>query len=90
MPILENIAAIAKGMSITFMEIFQPSQVENYPDGPGPLRGAKFQGAISAQGTCCSAMRMDWKNVWLVSCAPLPVLRIAFISRRRRTPRNTG
>jgi len=43
MPILENIAAIAKGMSITFMEMFQPTQVENYPDGPGPLRGAKFQ-----------------------------------------------
>ena len=43
MPILKNIAAIAKGMSITFMEMFQPTQVENYPDGPGPLRGAKFQ-----------------------------------------------
>jgi NADH-quinone oxidoreductase subunit I len=43
MPILENIAAIAKGMSITFMEMFQPTQVENYPDGPGPLRGAMFQ-----------------------------------------------
>ena len=43
MPILENIAAIAKGMSITFKEMFQPTQVENYPDGPGPLKGAKFQ-----------------------------------------------
>src|SRR5258708_35771044 len=43
MPILKNIAAIAKGMSITFMEMFQPTTVENYPDGPGPLRGAKFQ-----------------------------------------------
>ena len=43
MPVLKNIAAIAKGMSITFMEMFQPTQVENYPDGPGPLRGAKFQ-----------------------------------------------
>src|SRR5205809_4430231 len=43
MPILENIAAIAKGMSITFKEMFQPTVVENYPDGPGPLRGAKFQ-----------------------------------------------
>jgi len=43
MPILENIAAIAKGMSITFKEMFQPTIVENYPDGPGPLRGAKFQ-----------------------------------------------
>ena len=43
MPILQNIAAIAKGMSITFREMFQPTTVENYPDGPGPLRGAKVQ-----------------------------------------------
>ena len=43
MSVLKNIAAIAKGMSITFMEMFQPTQVENYPDGPGPLRGARFQ-----------------------------------------------
>src|ERR1700751_835975 len=43
MEVLKNIAAIAKGMSITFMEMFQPSQVENYPDGPGPLKGARFQ-----------------------------------------------
>jgi len=41
--VLENIKAIAKGMSITFMEMFQPTQVENYPDGPGPLRGAQVQ-----------------------------------------------
>src|SRR6266516_6074158 len=43
MPILQNIAAIAKGMSITFREMFQPTVVENYPDGPVPLRGAKVQ-----------------------------------------------
>ena len=43
MPVLQNIAAIAKGMRITFMEMFQPTVVENYPDGPGPLRGAMFQ-----------------------------------------------
>src|SRR5213082_2838784 len=42
MPILKNIAAIAKGMSITFREMFAPTIVENYPDGPGPLKGAKF------------------------------------------------
>jgi len=36
-------AAIAKGMSITFKEMFQPTVVENYPDGKGPLRGARFQ-----------------------------------------------
>ena len=43
MSFLRGMAAIAKGMSITFREMFQPTQVENYPDGPGPLRGAKFQ-----------------------------------------------
>ena len=43
MPVLKDIAAIAKGMSITFMEMFQPTQVENYPDGKGPLKGAQFQ-----------------------------------------------
>jgi NADH-quinone oxidoreductase subunit I len=43
MSIVRNAAAIAKGMSITFREMFQPTEVENYPDGPGPLRGAVFQ-----------------------------------------------
>jgi NADH-quinone oxidoreductase subunit I len=43
MRLLQNIAAIAKGMSITFMEMFQPTTVENYPDGKGALRGAVFQ-----------------------------------------------
>jgi formate hydrogenlyase subunit 6/NADH:ubiquinone oxidoreductase subunit I len=43
MRLLQNIAAIAKGMSITFMEMFQPTTVENYPDGKGPMRGAVFQ-----------------------------------------------
>jgi len=43
MPIIKDIAAIAKGMSITFREMLQPTVVENYPDGPGPLKGARFQ-----------------------------------------------
>ncbi len=43
MSIVSNAAAIAKGMSITLKEVFQPTEVENYPDGPGPMRGAKFQ-----------------------------------------------
>ena len=30
-------------MSITFKEMLEPTQVENYPDGDGPLRGAKFE-----------------------------------------------
>ena len=43
MPVLKNIAAIAKGMSITFREMFNPTIVENYPDGKGPLRGARLE-----------------------------------------------
>ena len=43
MTIVKDIAAIAKGMSTTLMEVFQPTQVENYPDGRGPMKGAQFQ-----------------------------------------------
>jgi NADH-quinone oxidoreductase subunit I len=43
MSIVRNIAAISKGMSITFGEMFKPTEVENYPDGPGPNRGAVLQ-----------------------------------------------
>jgi NADH-quinone oxidoreductase subunit I len=43
MSIVRNLAGIAKGMSITFGEIFEPTHVENYPDGKGPLRGAVFE-----------------------------------------------
>jgi len=43
MSVIKNIGAIAKGMVITGKEMFQPTIVENYPDGPGPLKGAKFQ-----------------------------------------------
>src|ERR1041385_7386717 len=43
MAIIKDIAAIAKGMSITFRELFQPPIVENYPKGKGPLRGAQVQ-----------------------------------------------
>lgn len=43
MSIVRNAAAIAKGMSITFREMFQPTEVENYPDGKGPTRGAVLQ-----------------------------------------------
>ena len=43
MAIIKDLAAIAKGMSVTLRELFQPTVVENYPDGPGPLKGAVFQ-----------------------------------------------
>ncbi len=43
MAILRNIAALAKGMSVTFMEAFAPTVVENYPDGPGKYKGAMLE-----------------------------------------------
>src|SRR5438876_11508591 len=43
MSVVKDIAAIAKGLSITFREMFAPTIVENYPDGKGPLKGAKFE-----------------------------------------------
>ena len=43
MSVARNIAAIAKGMSVTLRELFSPTVVENYPDGKGPFRGAVFQ-----------------------------------------------
>jgi len=43
MSVVKDIAAIAKGLSITFREMFAPTVVENYPDGKGPLKGARFQ-----------------------------------------------
>src|SRR5947209_966028 len=43
MSIVRDLGGIAKGMGITFREMFRPTVVENYPDGPGPLRGAKFE-----------------------------------------------
>ena len=49
MSIVNNLAGIAKGMGITFSEILQPTQVENYPDGKGPLRGAVFEQRFRGQ-----------------------------------------
>src|ERR1700679_52148 len=43
MSVIKNIGAMAQGMSITLKEMFQPTVVENYPDGPGPTKGAVFQ-----------------------------------------------
>ncbi|MCU1306048.1 MAG: NADH-ubiquinone oxidoreductase chain, partial [Acidobacteriaceae bacterium] len=43
MSIVRDLAAFAKGMSITFRQMFAPTVVENYPDGPGPTKGAVFQ-----------------------------------------------
>ncbi|HET8668482.1 MAG TPA: NADH-quinone oxidoreductase subunit NuoI [Terriglobales bacterium] len=43
MGFFQGLAAVAKGMSVTLRELFQPTVVEPYPDGPGPLKGAVFQ-----------------------------------------------
>ncbi len=43
MSVVGNITAIVKGLSITAREALQPTQVENYPDGKGPLRGAVLE-----------------------------------------------
>ena len=58
MSVVRNIAAIAKGMSITFGEMFQPTEVENYPDGKGPMRGAKFEQRF--RGSHVAAARREW------------------------------
>jgi len=36
MSVFSGLAAVAKGMAITFKEMLSPTIVENYPDGPGP------------------------------------------------------
>src|ERR687888_2347841 len=43
MKVLRGLAAVAKGMAVTFKEMLSPTIVENYPDGPGPLKGAVFE-----------------------------------------------
>src|SRR6058998_3576162 len=43
MSFIKGIGALLKGMSITFRQMFAPTVVENYPDGPGPTKGAVFQ-----------------------------------------------
>src|SRR3979411_2454560 len=43
MSVLKNISAIAQGMTITLKEMFQPTIVENYPDGQGRRKGARLQ-----------------------------------------------
>ena len=75
MPILQNIAAIAKGMSITFREMFQPTTVENYPDGPGPLRGAspaEAVGSVPTSGPACSPgeLKHETENSATVAMSP--------------------
>ena len=41
--------AVLKGMGVTMKEMMSPTVTENYPDGPGPLKGAKFQERFRGQ-----------------------------------------
>ena len=43
MSIVRNLSAVAQGMSITFRQILQPTEVESYPDVKTPDRGAIFE-----------------------------------------------
>ena len=72
MSIVRNLAGIAKGMSITFGEMLEPTQVENYPDGKGPLRGEVLEPRFGAH-TFCSETRTGWRSAWRVFwCRGLP------------------
>ena len=62
--IIGSAAAIAKGMSVTFREMMQPTLTDAYPDAP-----PNFRSGI-AGFTYCSVMRTGWKSVSPVSCAP--------------------
>src|SRR3989442_11891561 len=43
MSIIRDIAGLAKGMSVTFREMFAPTVVEDYPNKKLPNKGAVFQ-----------------------------------------------
>jgi hypothetical protein len=71
------------------MEMFQPTTVENYPDGKGPLRGAVFQERF--RGVHVLQRDEDgWRSAWPASCARRPARRTAFTSKRRRTRLRTA
>jgi len=83
MSVIKNIGAIAQGMTITLKEMFQPTIVENYPDGSGPTKGAMFRSAFAAC-TSCSATKTDWKNASPVSSAPPPARELHLYRGRRK------
>jgi NADH-quinone oxidoreductase subunit I len=43
MSVVRNLSGIARGLGVTLKETLQPTIVENYPDGPGPTRGAVLE-----------------------------------------------
>ena len=61
MPVLKNIAAIAKGMSITFMEMFQPTQVEHPP--VRAVEARRFQGRFRGMHVLQRATENGLENV---------------------------
>ena len=87
MSIVRNLAGIAKGMSITLREMFEPTQVENYPDGPGPMRGAVFEQRFRG----AHVLQRDENGLEkCVACfyARPPARPTAFTSRPPRTPKS--
>ena len=89
MSIVRNIAGVAKGMSITFGEMFKPTEVENCPDGPGPNRGAHFQDRFRGAHVL-QRDEMAWRSALPASCVRRPAPRTAFTSRGRTTPRRSA
>ena len=69
--------------------MFAPTEVENYPDGPNPSRGAVFEDALPWRAR--SGARRERPGEKCVACflcaAALP-RRIAFTSKLLRTPRS--
>ncbi len=61
------------------------TQVENYPDGKGPMRGAQFEQRFRAS-TSCSVTRTAWRSVSPAFSAPPPALRTASTSRPPTIP----
>ncbi len=65
--------------------MFQPTEVENYPDGQGPMRGAQYSRSASAASTNSSATRMAWRSASPAFCAQPPAPPTASTSKPRRT-----
>ena len=89
MQVLKDIAAIAKGMSVTFREMFQPTVVENYPDGRA-AEGRQVRGALPRRARAAARRERAGKVRGLFPVRGRVSLRIAFTSRPRRTRLRTA
>ena len=64
---LSNIAGIAKGMSVTFGEMFQPTDGGELSRRPRAHARREIPGALSRTRTTCSAMKMAGKVCRMLS-----------------------